>query len=161
MKKILMVCMGNICRSPMAQAVLQKAIADTRQTAQWSVDSAGTAAQRHGEKADPRTLAALKARGYTALAHRSRRVVPKDYESFDLILAMDRHNLAELQKNCPAEHVDKLHLFLEITNPSSGQHSAMEVPDPYYGNKLGFEKVLDIIEENIGNFMNNNALDKL
>ena len=161
MKKILMVCMGNICRSPMAQAVLQKAIVDAKQTAHLSVDSAGTAAQHHGEKADPRALAALKARGYPPLRHRSRRVVPKDYESFDLILAMDRHNMAELQKNCPAEHVKKLRLFLEITSPASDQQAAMELPDPYYGNRLGFEKVLDTIEKNIREIMNKNSMDLL
>lgn len=141
MKKILMVCMGNICRSPMAKAVLQKTIAEVAVAGNLQVDSAGTAAHA-GDRVDGRALAALERRGYMGLKHRARRVVAKDFESFDLILAMDSSNLADLQKSCPHTLQHKVKLLTFFAPSAAGP----DVPDPYFGNVQGFEKVLDLCE---------------
>lgn len=147
MTKILMVCMGNICRSPMAQAVAERTAAQLgpgsmRDMDRLVFDSAGTHAHHVGERMDPRAAAALKARGYIVGKGRSRRVCEADFERFDLILAMDRGNLATLQAVCPGPHRGKLRLLLEFANGLRDQ----EVPDPYYGNAQGFERVLDLCE---------------
>ena len=143
MKHILMVCMGNICRSPMAEAVARKLAADANLSQHWTFDSAGTHARPPGERPDPRTVASLSRRGYDAGRTRSRKVTPSDFQKFDLILAMDLGNLAELKRLCPAAHIGKLNLFLEFCSESEETRGA-EVPDPYYGNFEGFEKVLDL-----------------
>ena len=145
MKKILIVCMGNICRSPMALAVMQKMVGENAQTAHIQVDSAGTHARVAGERADPRGIAALNRRGYQLPKHKSRRIQASDFESFDLILAMDGGNLYDLKRQCQPELHAKLQLFLEFS-PHLG---LTEVPDPYYGNTQGFERVLDLCEAGI------------
>jgi protein-tyrosine phosphatase len=147
MTKILMVCMGNICRSPMARAVAERAVAQTGRerlsmTGRLTFDSAGTHAHHIGERIDPRAAAALLARGYPPVKGRSRRIDDADFEKFDLILAMDRSNLASLQNICPAQHVSKLGLLLDFADGMRGA----DVPDPYYGNAQGFERVLDLCE---------------
>ena len=147
MTKILMVCMGNICRSPMAQMVaeqiaLRSGLGDRRGVSTVAFDSAGTHAHHIGERMDPRAASALTSRGYAVGKGRSRRVMAQDFESFDLILAMDRSNLAALRDLCPEQHSHKLGLLLDYASGMVGQ----EVPDPYYGNALGFERVLDLCE---------------
>jgi protein-tyrosine phosphatase len=143
MIRILVVCMGNICRSPTASAVLQGE-AQRRGVAQRvQIDSAGTYAGHKGEKADPRAIAVARAAGYGRIEQeRARRVREQDFEQFDLILAMDRDNLMNLQLECPPEQAHKLHLFLEYAGIEPGG----EVPDPYYGNQTGFERVLALCE---------------
>lgn len=142
MKKILMVCTANICRSPMAKVVLQKFVADAGQSSDWQIDSAGTHAQARGENADARGDAALRRRGYQVPRHKSRNIQPQDFETFDLLLAMDSDNLASLQRRCPSQHQHKLHLLLKYA-PQSGLG---DVPDPYYSNAQGFDRVLDLCE---------------
>ena len=147
MTKILMVCMGNICRSPMAQVVAARTAALAAGDAPSGLGplvfaSAGTHANHVGERMDPRAAAALAARGYLAGKGRSRRVCEADFEKFDLILAMDRDNLVSLQSVCPAPHHGKLRLLLDFADGLHGQ----DVPDPYYGNAQGFERVLDLCE---------------
>lgn len=143
MIRILVVCMGNICRSPMASSVLHAEVASRGWAREVSVDSAGTYAGHKGEKADPRAVALAKARGYAQITReRARRVNEKDFRQFDLILAMDRDNLMNLQNQCPEEERHKLHLFLEF----AGQGVGAEVPDPYYGNAEGFERVMQLCE---------------
>jgi protein-tyrosine phosphatase len=142
MKKILMVCTANICRSPMAKLVLQKLVANVGQSSHWQIDSAGTHAPLSGERADPRADAALQRRGYQTPKHKSRGVQPQDFETFDLLLAMDSDNLTSLLRRCPAQHQHKLHLLMEYA-PQAG---VRDVPDPYYGNAQGFERVLDLCE---------------
>jgi protein-tyrosine phosphatase len=143
MIRILVVCMGNICRSPIASAVLQGE-AQRRGVAQRvQVDSAGTYGGHKGEKADPRAIAVARAAGYGRIEQeRARRVVEQDFEQFDLILAMDRNNLMNLQLACPPAQEHKLHLFLDYAGVEPGG----EVPDPYYGNQAGFERVLALCE---------------
>lgn len=142
MTNLLMVCMGNICRSPMAQAVAEKLTADARLSRQLTFDSAGTHAPRLGERPDPRAAATLLRHGYSAGHIRSRRIAPHDFQGFDLILAMDATNLADLRRLCPPAHLHKLRLFLDF---APGLNTA-DVPDPYYGNAAGFERVLDLCE---------------
>ena len=142
MMKILMVCMGNICRSPMAQAVARQVARNAGRSLEFEFDSAGTLAMRVGERADPRARSLLLSRDYEPGNTRARRVTDQDFERFDLILAMDQSNLQELQRLCPPQHTGKLHLLLEFA-PWAG---VQEVPDPYYGNLAGFERVLELCE---------------
>jgi protein-tyrosine phosphatase len=141
MLKILIVCKANICRSPMAQAVLLKFADDAGLKRKLKVDSAGTHAGRISEKMDARAKNALSARGYAAGKDRSRKVTDKDFESYELVLAMDQSNLADLQQICPSHLTHKVQSFMAYA-----QQAANEVPDPYFGNAQGFERVLDLCE---------------
>ena len=144
MFRILLVCMGNICRSPTACSVMHAHIASRQLADRIEVDSAGTYAGHKGEKADRRAIALAVARGYPHIEKgRARRVLDKDFEQFDLILAMDRDNLKQLQRTCPPSQQHKLHLFLAY----AGELNVDEVPDPYYGNAEGFEVVLRLCEQ--------------
>ena len=141
MPAFLFVCMGNICRSPMAHA-----LAVHRRIPGCEFDSAGTHAGGRAEPMDPRAAAALKRRG--VMLHpkaRSRRFETRDFERFDLVLAMDRANLAALQVLCAPEHRNKVRLFMDLGDGTAGT----EVPDPYYGGAEGFERVLDMCEVGI------------
>lgn len=142
MSKLLIVCMGNICRSPMAQVVTRKLAADFPLSSPLEIDSAGTHAARVAEQIDPRARAALLRHRYQAGSLRSRAVGLKDFQNFDWILAMDRRNLADLQRLCPPEHQYKLRLFLSF----SRELSESSVPDPYYGNAQGFDNVVRLCE---------------
>ena len=140
--KLLMVCMGNVCRSPMAQIVTLHLAQQTGLAREMQVDSAGTHAGRSSEPPDPRAKAVLSARGYPIGKSRSRQVTEQDFGRYDLILAMDQSNLNDLRRMCPNEHTHKLRLFLEYANGLDAQ----DVPDPYYGSVQGFERVLDLCE---------------
>jgi protein-tyrosine phosphatase len=140
--KLLMVCMGNICRSPMAQVVALRMAERAGSACDLFIDSAGTHAGSSRQTADPRAQSALAARGYPACVGRARQVMERDFDRHDLILAMDETNLSDLQRVCPAEHQHKLHLFLEFAQCAGGH----EIPDPYYGNTEGFERVLELCE---------------
>lgn len=139
---VLTVCLGNICRSPMAQAVLRHHAHAAGGESWMHVESAGTHAGMAGQRCDPRARAALQRRGYDPGQDRARRIVPSDFERFDLILAMDKQNLQSLQASCPQLHQHKLHLFLDYAPHLQEE----EIPDPYYGNAQGFEHVLDLCE---------------
>lgn len=141
--KILFVCLGNICRSPTAEAVFRAVAARELPDVPLSIDSAGTAGYHVGEPPDRRTREAAARRGYDLSALRARVVEPGDFETFDLILAMDRQNLSTLKQRAPAHAHERLRLFLEFA-PEGG---VLEVPDPYYGGENGFEQVLDLIEQ--------------
>jgi protein-tyrosine phosphatase len=132
--KLLLVCTGNICRSPTAQGVLKRLAQETG--IPLHVDSAGTHDYHVGEAPDERAQRHAARRGYDLSALRARRIVLEDFETFDLILAMDRGHLRVLERLCPTEHRAKLRLF-------AGQR---EVPDPYYGGPEEFERVLDLVE---------------
>lgn len=143
MFRILLVCMGNICRSPTACGVMHAHIARRQMAHAIEVDSAGTYAGHKGEKADRRAVSLAVQRGYPHIERlRARRVQDRDFERFDLILAMDRDNLERLQQQCPPQHRHKLHLFLAY----AGLGENGEVLDPYYGNAQGFEVVLGLCE---------------
>jgi protein-tyrosine phosphatase len=140
--KVLFVCLGNICRSPTAEAVLRALAAREARDLALEIDSAGTAEYHIGAPPDERSQAAARRRGYQMAALRARRVEPQDFERFDLLLAMDRNNLAALRARVPAALHARVRLFLEFA-PELG---TAEVPDPYYGGANGFEEVLDLIE---------------
>lgn len=115
----------------------------------FQFSSAGTQASKGVGQPDSRARQALEKRGYKVPKGRSRRVDPKDFEQFDLVLAMDRSHLQTLQRLCPTEHQHKLKLFLEL--PKGGV--ADDVPDPYYGNAEGFERVLDLCERGVDDWL--------
>jgi protein-tyrosine phosphatase len=140
--KILFVCLGNICRSPTAEAVFRAVAAREAPELMIEVDSAGTAGYHIGEPPDLRMRQAATRRGYDMSPLRARIVEPRDFEVFDLILAMDRENLNVLHHRAPAHARDRVRLFLEFTPDAT----ATEVPDPYYGGPNGFEEVLDLVE---------------
>lgn len=142
MMKILMVCMGNICRSPLAEGVVRRLADRVGMNARIEVDSAGTLAYHAGEQPDPRAKKVAARRGYDLSGMRARRVAEDDFSHFDLVLAMDKQNLAALERVCPEEYLHKLGLFMEYAE-DTGQD---EIPDPYYGGPDGFERVLDMCE---------------
>jgi protein-tyrosine phosphatase len=139
---ILMVCSGNICRSPSAEGVLRAKLERARITG-VTVDSAGTHGFQISEPPDPRAVAAAAKRGYNLSKLRARPVRDNDFEAFDWLVAMDNGHLNWLCERLPAAQVEKARLLLSFT-PKPGQ--TLEVPDPYYGGPAGFERVLDLVE---------------
>ena len=138
---VLFVCMGNICRSPTAEGVFRKLVADAELSDQIHIDSAGTHAYHSGEPADRRAKTAAESRGFQ-LASRARRVTEGDFERFDLILAMDKLNLVTLRDR-GGDNAHRVRLMLDFSDTGRGN----DVPDPYYGGAAGFERVLDLVEE--------------
>ena len=141
MTKVLFVCMGNICRSPTAEAVLRRLAA--QRGLELEIDSAGTHGYHVGESPDARTQRAAAERKYDLSSLVARKVAPEDLEYFDLVLAMDRSNLDALRKLCPANRLPRLKLFMSYAR----QFDDDEVPDPYYGLAHDFDLVLDMIED--------------
>lgn len=141
--KVLMVCLGNICRSPTAQGVLEQRVRHRGLEHQIYVDSAGTSGWHIGEPPDSRSSRAAQRRGYDLRAQRGRQVTVADFVHFDYVLAMDQQNLQALKTICPADFAGHLALLLEFGQ----QTSYREVPDPYHGGSDGFELVLDLIED--------------
>ncbi len=140
--KILFVCLGNICRSPTAEAVLRGIAAREAPQLALTVDSAGTANYHPGSPPDRRSQMVARRRAYELSALRARQVCAADFAHFDLILAMDRDNLQELLAQAPQGAREKIRLFLDF----APEQPVREVPDPYYGGPHGFEDVLDLIE---------------
>ena len=141
--RVLLVCMGNICRSPTAEGVLRKYLQDNMLAEFVEVDSAGTHGYHVGEAPDSRTQRAAAARGYNLSQLRARKVAAQDIEYFDLILAMDKSNLDNLRRMAPPERHERLKLFMEYARNFDDD----EVPDPYYGLGHGVDLVLDMIED--------------
>ncbi|TLX59424.1 low molecular weight phosphotyrosine protein phosphatase [Stutzerimonas nosocomialis] len=140
--RILFVCLGNICRSPTVEAVFQHRLRQAGLDSTVVVDSAGTGGWHVGKAPDRRATAAARLRGYDLSPLRARQVSPDDFHRFDLILAMDAQNLADLQAIKPAGSAAKLDLFLRRANLQPE-----DVPDPYYGEDDGFAQVLDLVEQ--------------
>ena len=132
--QVLFVCTGNICRSPTAEGVLREL--GRREGVPLRVESRGTHDYHVGEPPDERAQHHARRRGYDLSAQRARKLSGRDFEEFDLILAMDEGHLRLLRRICPAEHASKVRLFVP----------GRDVPDPYYGGPEGFEQVLDLVE---------------
>jgi protein-tyrosine phosphatase len=142
MRSVLIVCTGNICRSPTAHAVLAHFVREAGLDRTVRVDSAGTHDYHVGEPPDGRAQLHARRRGYELSGLRARQVAREDFASFDLVLAMDRGQLRILRRMSPEVHRQKIHLYMEYATGPSGD----EVPDPYYGGPEGFEAVLDMVE---------------
>lgn len=141
--RVLLVCMGNICRSPMAHGVMRQRLAARKLQDRVQVDSAGTHGYHTGAPPDARAQAAARRRGIDITDLRARTVSAEDFTVFDFLLAMDEDNLEVLRSIAAEEHHHKIHLFLEFAGVSTRRN----VPDPYYGGPVGFERVLDLVEE--------------
>jgi len=140
--RVLFVCMGNICRSPTAEAVFRRTVDKAGLGDTIECDSAGTHDYHIGEPPDQRAQLAASRRGYDMSNLRGRKVAPTDFERFDYVVAMDRRNFSLLENLCPPEYAGKLKLYCDFDDNFAG----CEVPDPYYGGAHGFEQVLDMIE---------------
>ena len=138
MTKILMVCLGNICRSPLAEAVLKSKL-----DSNFTVESAGTAAYHVGNKPDPRSIAVARQNGLNITNQRARKFTKQDFEDFDIIYAMDNsnyQNIIGLAEN--SQQKEKVKLILNESFPDKN----LDVPDPYYGGDKGFENVYNMLD---------------
>jgi protein-tyrosine phosphatase len=142
-RRVLFVCMGNICRSPTAEGVFRKLLAERAPDLDVAIDSAGTHGYHTGATPDPRACRAAERRGIDLKGLRARRVTEQDFEQHELVLAMDEQNLEFLLEICPPDYRHRVKLFLEF----APHLERREVPDPYYGGATGFEHVLDLVEE--------------
>jgi low molecular weight protein-tyrosine phosphatase len=142
-RRVLFVCMGNICRSPTAEGVFRKLLREHAPELDVEAASAGTHAYHNGEPPDPRARRAAESRGVDLSKQRARQVTAQDFAQFELVLAMDPLNRAVLLDLSPPEYHERIKLLLEFA-PQVGR---ADVPDPYYGGSNGFEYVLDLVEE--------------
>ena len=149
MIKVLVVCMGNICRSPMAEGALRRALQAAGLERWVAVDSAGTHSYHIGDPPDPRAQNTARQRGFDIGELRGRQVADLDFEKFDYILTMDSSNLSTLKRRAPARAQHKLRLFLSY----SRKYPNLDVPDPYYGATQGFEDVMDMIEDGVAGLL--------
>jgi protein-tyrosine phosphatase len=140
---VLVVCTGNICRSPTGEGVMRRLARERGLEDRIRIASAGTHDYHVGEPPDPRTVKHASKRGYDLSAQRAAQVTKEDFEAFDYILAMDRGHLRILKQMQPPGARAKVGLFLE----ASGKWKGEDVPDPYYGEGSGFDLVLDMVEE--------------
>lgn len=144
MQRVLFVCLGNICRSPLAEAVARKRLAEAGLDV--AVASCGTGGWHAGEGADSRMVAAAWAAGYDLSGHRARRLRARDFANYDLLLAMDRDNLRELRQLAATPgQVEQTALFLEWTDVAP----PLEFPDPWYGDAAGFTASVQLAERGI------------
>nr|WP_211162956.1 low molecular weight protein-tyrosine-phosphatase [Aromatoleum diolicum] len=137
------VCTGNICRSPTAEGVARHAIQSAGLQGLIDVDSAATHGHHIGEAPDPRALKAAGKRGYDLSGLRARKLESRDFQEFDLLLAMDAAHFDIMWRACPEVYRPKLGLFMQYAD----KFAVDEVPDPYYGGEKGFEVVLDYCED--------------
>ncbi|MEO6854404.1 MAG: low molecular weight protein-tyrosine-phosphatase [Rhodoferax sp.] len=144
-----MVCTANVCRSPMAEIVATELVRRKGLSKVFYFESAGTHASKNKMRIDTRAVAALERRGYEVRKTRSRPIENKDFQRFDFIFAMDNSNYSELQRICPLKFKYKLKMFLAKKTEVNSQ----EIPDPYYGNDEGFERVLNLCEAGVQIFL--------
>ncbi|WP_244807396.1 low molecular weight protein-tyrosine-phosphatase [Caballeronia zhejiangensis] len=137
------VCLGNICRSPSAEAVMRDLVERAKLAERIVIDSAGTGDWHIGEPPDERAQKAAKKRGYDLSKLRGRQVAAADFARFDLFIVMDDANAAALAEVCPSDHRDKIRLLMEFAT----RDDSRVVVDPYFGGEEGFEKVLDQCED--------------
>jgi protein-tyrosine phosphatase len=158
MIKVLFVCLGNICRSPLAEAIFNQKIKDLNLDTRISSDSAGTSRYHLQEPPDKRTIAVAHKHNLP-IDHLGRQIDTTDFDDFDYILAMDRENMDEilaLKKYANLQNMPQINLIREFDNKRSGE----DVPDPYFGGADGFEKVYQMLDESIDNFIKHIKQDK-
>lgn len=141
MVRVLFVCLGNICRSPLAQGVFEGVLRREGLEDEVYVDSAGTGAWHIGSPPDERALSAASLRGVDISSQRARRIAPEDCQNFDYVLTMDEENYRAVASLCQGSAVVRPFLDFATDSPETA------VPDPYYGGPDGFERVLDLVEE--------------
>ena len=141
--RVLFVCLGNICRSPTAEAVFRTTLREAGLETCVEVDSCGLIDFHAGNPPDTRQTAAAARRGHDLSPIRSRKIEPRDFERFDLVLGMDDDVVASLREQAPAAHQERVMHFLGLDEPGAQR----EVPDPYYGGPDGFDEVIDLVEE--------------
>jgi protein-tyrosine phosphatase len=139
--KVLFVCLGNICRSPLAEALFLHHLNMRSLQAHFEIDSCGTGNWHEGDLSDPRTIKSAKKNGIE-MNHRARQIKPLDIHHYDYLFAMDNSNLDHLHTMFP-EHTDKIVLLTHFTNKYKGQI----IPDPYFGNEEGFDAVFNLLNE--------------
>ena len=140
---VLFVCLGNICRSPLAEGIFQHLVEEAGVSDEFEIDSAGTGAWHVGERPDTRAIAVARAHGIT-LPSRARQITPEDLDHFDYVIAMDLENVRNLENMAESSRTDvQIHLLREF----DPEHTGDEVPDPYYGGASGFEKVFKIVSQ--------------
>lgn len=139
---VLFVCLGNICRSPTAHAVFESMAKKEGLSHLLDIDSCGTGSWHIGQPPDERTQKAALRRGYDLSHLVARRLQADDFSRFDYILAMDTRNLADVMKKAPSDYPGKIQLLLDY----SPERKVLEVPDPYYGDQDGFDRVLSLVE---------------
>lgn len=148
-KRILFVCLGNICRSPAAEGIFAKKASDRGLS--LTIDSAGTSAWHQGEKADARMRKHARERGYDLSSISRRFEASSDFDQFDLIIAMDDQNYYDLKEQArTSEEEEKILRMSKFLKPSKYDH----IPDPYYGGSAGFELVIDLLEEGAEGLLN-------
>ncbi|HET9821372.1 MAG TPA: low molecular weight protein-tyrosine-phosphatase [Burkholderiaceae bacterium] len=141
--RVLFVCMGNICRSPTAEGVFRKMVAQSPLAGRVDTDSAGTTGAHAGSAPDPRAIEVAARRGYDIAGLRARQVAQGDFDVFDYIIAMDEHNVRYLKGICPTRLAQRIELLMDY----GGEEDETDVPDPYYGSLRDFEHALDLIED--------------
>ncbi|MDH7802994.1 MULTISPECIES: low molecular weight protein-tyrosine-phosphatase [unclassified Rhizobium] len=152
---VLFVCMGNICRSPLAEGILTNLAESEGLSRQLTVDSAGTGGWHTGTAPDRRSIAIAHKHGIDISRQRARQVSQADFETFDLIFAMDGSNLAKLLQKAPENQRHKIHLFLDY---ASGRHES--VPDPYFGGEDGFVAVYNMLLAGCSSLLEKMELDR-
>jgi len=151
MKKVLFVCLGNICRSPAAEAIFRQKVEKRGLSSKILIDSAGTCSTHCGEFADHRMVECAKARGFDLSEIKSRKFSEEDMLHFDYIVAMDKNNLIEIES---LDNNNDLRDKLSIMTKYCSRHKEDGVPDPYFGNGEGFDKVLNILDDATEGFLN-------
>jgi low molecular weight phosphotyrosine protein phosphatase len=148
---ICFVCLGNICRSPMAAAIMQHLVTQHPRCNDWVIDSCGTGGWHVGHAADPRTVATLDQHSIP-IRHQARQLAASDFTAFDYLLAMDEDNLAQLQQRKPKSTTTTTTATIALLG-SYDPHGVREVPDPYYGGDDGFERIYQQIQRCCNAFM--------
>lgn len=140
--KVLVVCLGNICRSPIAEGILKSKVA--QKGLDWVVDSAGTGGWHEGELPDNRSIIVARQNGIDITAQRARKILKTDLDEFDLILPMDTSNRDDLyEMTATKEQREKIRLIMDVIYPNKN----ISVPDPYYGKEEGFQQVFEMLDE--------------